>query len=110
MESISNKPEGQNNDTTKDSYFSWSYEMINEQNDASITLWGAEYLINWHYDVEQLQNWLYQNSKILEDIHNHLLHYGDGEEALWQDDVWGLLQYTQIPEFHAKDEGRAKGT
>ncbi|KAL3520526.1 hypothetical protein ACH5RR_018675 [Cinchona calisaya] len=46
------------------------------------------------------------NSKKLDDIHDHILNHGDGEEVVWEYDVWGLQLYTQIPSEQHQNRGR----
>lgn len=101
MASTPEKRPAEKNDTRrKDSRTIWTPRLIEYVKNVNIG-WGTkeEDLVwdTWQHDEVGMQNWQYENSKKLEDIHSHILYHGDGEEVVWQHDVWGLQQYTEIP-------------
>ena len=95
----------------------WAPEDIEFEKNRQEIFWGMKSWTKWVRNEVELQNWQYQNSKKLDEIHHHILNYGDGEEIVWQDDVWGLQNYTQIPPPQCKNtnasmhaRGNAKGS
>ncbi|KAL3520523.1 hypothetical protein ACH5RR_018672 [Cinchona calisaya] len=96
------------NDGRKNTRITWSPRLIEYEKNKQNRYWGTERLILWRYDEVEMQKWLYENSKKLDDIHNHILHHGDGEEIVWEYDVWGLQQYTEIPPEYRADHDKGK--
>ncbi|KAL3523302.1 hypothetical protein ACH5RR_016136 [Cinchona calisaya] len=92
---------------SEDSHYAQQPKIVEAQKNRQV--WSGRRHVHWNYKPEKMeQNWRWPTNHMeLEDIHNHLLH-GDGEEVVWQDDVWGLQQYTQIPPNLPADKAKDK--
>ncbi|KAL3520527.1 hypothetical protein ACH5RR_018676 [Cinchona calisaya] len=94
------------NNGRKDSYIKWAARLIEYEKNRPIDFWGMEDSMStvWNYDEMEMEKLPYANGKKLDDINDHILNHGDGEEVVWEYDVWGLQLYTQIPsEQHQAD-------
>ncbi|KAL3520524.1 hypothetical protein ACH5RR_018673 [Cinchona calisaya] len=96
------------NSGRKDSYVKWTARLTEYEKNRPIDFWGMEDSMSavWNYDEMEMEKLPCANSKKLDDIHDHILNHGDGEEVVWEYDVWGLQLYTQIPSEQHQNRGR----